>query len=140
MLGRLGIAGRRTVKKKKKKKKKQNWEEQEQKQEQELDWLLKPKKKEEEEKDEKKKKEEEEDPGEEEEEEEEELSFGRRTITITRRRLSRKKFSLASSAGSRSYLCAREGPYALQPVSRSQEFPQCCHWNSSNVGMIDDGP
>ena len=31
-----------------------------------------------------------------------------------------------------------EGPYALHPVS--QQFPQCCPWNSSNIGLIDDGP
>ena len=39
---------------------------------------------------------------------------------------------------SRWYLCAREGLYALHPVS--QEFPQCCLRNSSNIGLIDDGP
>ena len=30
-------------------------------------------------------------------------------------------------------VCAREGQYALQPVSL--EFPQCCPWNSSNVRL-----
>ena len=36
------------------------------------------------------------------------------------------------------YLCARKSPYALHPVS--QEFPQLCVWNGSNVRLIDDGP
>ena len=36
----------------------------------------------------------------------------------------------------RQYLSAEESPYALQPLS--QKFPQCCLWNSSNVGLIDD--
>ena len=39
---------------------------------------------------------------------------------------------------SRQCLCARESPYALHTIS--QEFPQCCLWNSSNVGLIDNGP
>ena len=36
------------------------------------------------------------------------------------------------------YLCARESPYVFHPFS--QEFPQCCLGNRSNVGLIDDGP
>ena len=36
-----------------------------------------------------------------------------------------------SSVQSRWYLCTRESLYALHPVS--QEFPQCCFWNSSKV-------
>ena len=36
------------------------------------------------------------------------------------------------------YLCAQESPYALHPIS--QEFPQCCLWNSSNGGLVNDGP
>ena len=36
------------------------------------------------------------------------------------------------------YLCARKSPYALRPVS--QNFPQRCFWDGSNVRLSDDGP
>ena len=48
------------------------------------------------------------------------------------------KFSSVQFKMVYNYLCARESPYALHPGSL--EFPQRCFWNSSNLGLIDDGP
>ena len=59
------------------------------------------------------------------------------TTTINKQQTTTVQLS-SVQCSSRWYLCAREGPFSLHPVS--QVFPQCCPWDSSNVGLMwDDG-
>ena len=41
---------------------------------------------------------------------------------------------------SRWYLCTQKSPYDMCSTLVSQNFPQHCLWNSSNVHLIKDGP
>ena len=51
---------------------------------------------------------------------------------------SQDELSSKHQFSSRWYLCPWGSLYAFHPIS--QKFTQCCLWDNSNVGLIDDGP